>query len=445
MKRIVLATTLITALIIVGALFFSHQKPKTISPQSPKPIPNTDLLITHATIITVNPSAEIIKNGWITATGGKITGIGPGNPNPEIFPKKTIDAKGNILIPGLINMHTHMGMTGLQNKVKANQLPAWLATLGPLEARLTTDDVYTASKQGIEESIKNGVTTINDMYFFPESSLQAARELGIRAFIRLPLETKNDEIIFDQSLLDKRTDLINFTLAPNPIVSYNLTQLLNIARIAQAYNLPVHIHFASDTTEEKEYKSHFNLSLTDTLKQSTLLNTRLILAHSIFLNDKDIATLAQFPTIAVVSTPRSELRLGTKPTPLTTFLNKKITTSLGTDGSPSSGNLDLFEDMRAAALNNTACSGSLCENGLGIKPEEIFRMATTHAAESLGMANLLGSIEKNKAADLVILNTSDQRFSDDSEIYNWLVYSASGKNVLYTIINGSIVFDNKNP
>lgn len=401
---------------------------------------NVDTLIINAQVVTLNNNLEVLPHGWIAIKDGVITAIGNDSVDSKIKAKNTIDAANNIVMPGLLNLHAHMGMTNLNGKVQNQKLSDWLKALKPLEDALSQDDVYNASKLGYQTALKNGTTLVNDMYTYPAYSLLAAQDTGIRAIIRLPLIKKDNSIIIDPAFPRATSSLISFSLAPNPLEQYSLAELAQIATLAQNQNLPVHIHFEADSSEKATFKKKYKLSPLATLQKSGLINQRLILAHGVYLTPKEIPLLANYKNTGIVSAPRSEKALLTPITPVLSYLQAGEAIGIGTDGSPSSGSLDEFLDMRELYQATTPCENPLlCKNNF-LKPEIILKAATIDGAKIIGQDKQIGSIEVGKSADLILINADNQIFTNDNDLYTWLVQMASGQDVYLTIINGNVIY-----
>lgn len=447
MKSLILKAVLIVlaaGILMIGAILW--QKPwdnpptNTYVKTTAQTDFNVDTLIINAQVVTLNNNLEVLPHGWIAIKDGVISAIGSDSVDTKIKAKNTIDAANNIVMPGLLNLHAHMGMTNLNGKVPNQKLSDWLKALKPLEDALSQDDVYNASKLGYQTALKNGTTLVNDMYSYPAYSLLAAQETGIRAIIRLPLVKKNDSIIIDPAFPRATSSLISFSLAPNPLEQYSLSELTQIAALAENQNLPVHIHFEADSSDKATFKKKYKLSPLATLQKSGLINQRLILAHSVYLTSKEIPLLANYKNTGIISAPRSEKALLTPITPVLSYLQAGEAIGIGTDGTPSSGSLDEFLDMRELYQTVIPCDNPLfCKNNF-LKPELILKAATIDGAKIIGQDKQIGSIEIGKSADVILINADNQIFTNDNDLYTWLVQMASGQDVYLTIINGNVIY-----
>lgn len=447
MKSLILKAVLIVfaaGVLMIGAILW--QKPwdnpptNTYVKTTAQTDFNVDTLIINAQVVTLNNNLEVLPHGWIAIKDGVISAIGSDSVDSKIKAKNTIDAANNIVMPGLLNLHAHMGMTNLNGKVPNQKLSDWLKALKPFEDALSQDDVYNASKLGYQTALKNGTTLVNDMYSYPAYSLLAAQETGIRAIIRLPLIKKDNSIIIDPVFPKATSSLISFSLAPNPLEQYSLPELTQIAALAENQNLPVHIHFEADNSDKTTFKKKYKLSPLATLQKSGLINQKLILAHGVYLTPKEIPLLANYKNTSVISAPRSEKALLTPITPVLSYLQAGEAIGIGTDDSPSSGSLDEFLDMRELYQSVTPCDNPLfCKNNF-LKPELILKAATIDGAKIIGQDKQIGSIEIGKSADLILINADNQIFTNDNDLYTWLVQMASGQDVYLTIINGNVIY-----
>ncbi len=398
-----------------------------------------DIIIKDAKILTMNDVGEIIDNGWLVIDNGTIRAIDSNVCCGNYHANEVIDAQGKILIPGLINTHGHIGMSSLRNVDNSHKLQEWLINTGEIEKSFTEEDVYNNSKIGIEEMLRNGITTFNDMYFFPEQTIKAAEELGIRAMVRIPtLRDQNDSLQIDQVFYEKyiNDSLISFNLAPNPLTEYSLNELRWFSSKAKELNIPIHIHLAEDPSADQEIFEKFNLTPLELLKQSGLISNKLIIAHAITFSEAEIQELAQHSNISISFNPKSNYLLSDRTAPIDLYLQNKVTAGIGTDGTASSGTLDILDQIRFASLVSR-CNSILefCIDQRQISPYTWIKMTTIDGTKALGLDKTTGSIEIGKEADLIVIDTKN---------YEDLVYTTNSSNVSEVIIDGKIIIRNKN-
>ncbi len=404
-----------------------------------------DLLISHATILTLNQSSDILEDGWIAIDNGNIIGIGQGE--PKAHGRTEINAQGKLAMPGLVNTHTHLGLSVLRGREDFKPFLSWLDTINPLEKQLNKEDVYTSSLLGGLELIKSGTTTFNDMYFYPESTVRAANTLGLRGVVRIPLVQEQGIVGIEPSFSLNQTGggLITYSLAPNPLTDFSPNSLQQIAKLAEKLQIPVHLHFESDASEKNTFQKQFKTTPFKLLEKTGIIKQRTILAHGVYLTDSEIKKLSTYPLASVSFNPRSEYKLTTRVSPIVKLLQNNINVGLGTDGTASTNTLDLFEDMRFTAIAAGKCTTQawFCSNGYSLNPEKIVRMATIDGAKTLGKDGDIGTIEVNKRADIILLDLNQPHFTPHPNLYSAIVFSAHGSDVADSIIDGRVVMRNR--
>lgn len=405
--------TALIVLLVLGAVifYFYNTKPKE----------KVDLLIQNGHVLTMNSSMEEYGSGWVAVKDGKILDLGPGKP-VKYSAKKTIDAEGQVVMPGLINTHSHAGMAKLVGIGQGQPLEGWLKTMEAQEAKFTAEDVYQGAKQAIEKMLSTGTTTFNDMYFYPEKTVQAVSEAGIRAIIRIPINREGEKLLFDESILknSQGNPNITFSVAPNPFLEFSLDELKQVSDYALSKNLLVHVHFDEDSATRQEALSKYGLSPYAILEKSGLLRNKLLLAHAGDINDVELKDLAQHPNAAISYNPISEYNLQTPLSPVQKISDLSIPVALGTDGAPSS-DLDMFAQMRFTGKDF-------------LDFNKIIKMATIDGARALGLEKEIGSLELGKKADIIIVKVLTK-----DAVTHALVYNTKGDSVTHTIINGQVL------
>jgi 5-methylthioadenosine/S-adenosylhomocysteine deaminase len=359
---------------------------------------------------------------------------------------KTIDANSNFVMPGLINTHNHSAMNILRGYADDLELMDWLNNkIWPIEDKLTTEDVYYGSLLACIEMIKSGTTMFNDMYFETESTIKAVQKTGIRAMLgRCIMGVENDEdsrVKEAVYLIEKYKNLdekITFNIAPHAPYTCNIKSLEICVKLAKKYNLPIHIHLAETKDEVKIIKEKYNKTPTEFLKQVGILDLPVILAHGVWVNDKDIEILKNIKG-GIAHNPISNCKLASGIAPIEKYLKSNINVSLGTDGAASTNTLDMFEEMKVC---NYLQKVNTLKSSI-INAYTALQMATINGAKVLGLEKEIGSIEVGKKADLIILNSKPAKVNPINDIYSNIVYASNGNDVLTTIINGKIVMENR--
>jgi len=360
-----------------------------------------------------------------------------------------INAKNQIIMPGLINTHAHVPMSIFRETTEGYKLYDWLTQkIWPIEDKLTKEDIYWASLLSFVEMISTGTTCVNDQYFVSEKIREAAEKSKIRAVITRTvmdsdnnLEERINEFIDLYESRDKENDLITYTVAPHSLYTCSGKALEETAKLAKQLNLPIHVHFLESIDEIEDIKNKHGISAIEVLKKYFNEN-HVILAHGVKITDSDIEILKTMDC-GIAHNPVSNLRLGCKIADTTKYLKKGLNVALGTDGQGSGSNLDMFETMRLAAL----LQGGIHENEERITAKDAIKMATINGAKLLKLDDKIGSIEIGKDADLILVDIEEKLDNiimqpNLNEIAN-LVYNTSGRNVKTTIVKGNILMEDR--
>jgi 5-methylthioadenosine/S-adenosylhomocysteine deaminase len=437
----------ITAFVLVicaaGFLFWHFNRHQQIQ----KPNYTADILITNAEVLTLDAQSDIYNPGWVEIKDGKIIALGKGATPNSITAPKIINASGKLVMPGLVNTHSHAAMTLLRGLDDNEAFEPWLKTISLYEKNITADDVYWGGLLAEDEMIRSGTTAFNDMYFFPEKTAEVVRQAGMRAVLRIPTDDSNGQIIFDDQIVkeNQNNPLITFSLAPNPFLDYTTGELKQISDYALKNNYLIHIHFEEDPQNRADSLAKDQLTPIQLISEAGFLRNKLVLAHAADVNLEEMNIIGQHLNVGVSFNPKSEAKLGPSLTPAAQMLNSGITVGFGTDGAASSNSLDMFGQMNFAAYGNLKCdiSQKFCQNGNTINPEKIVRMATIDGAKILGLDNKIGSLKIGKQADIIIIDLQKTGLQPSYDIYSTLVYNTGGDDVADSIINGRLVMEDK--
>jgi 5-methylthioadenosine/S-adenosylhomocysteine deaminase len=391
-------------------------------------------------IVTQNKNRDILENFDILIEENIIKQIGE-NLSGEI----TINAKNRIVMPGLINLHTHSPMQFLRGIADDLPLKQWLEEkIWPSEAKLNKKIVKNSTKNSIKEMIYSGTTTFNDMYFFQGVSADLAAKTGIRMYLgegildfpspssKNPSETIKKTKEFLEKY--KNNSLIKIVFAPHSIYTCDKDVLKEVKKLADENNMLTHIHLSETKKEVEDSIEKYKLSPVEFLDSINFLGENVIAAHCCHLSDKDIEILAK-NKVNIAYCPTSNMKLASGVLPYKKLKNWGINIGLGTDSSVSNNNLDMFEEMKFASLLQ-----KISELDPSImNAQEVLDIATINGAYALRLNS--GSIETGKLADIILLDSKNiflQPLTKGTLISN-LVYSASGSCVKEVIINGRIV------
>lgn len=357
---------------------------------------------------------------------------------------EVIDATNKIVLPGLINSHTHLGMSIFRATNDNLNLNDWLTKkIWPIEDRLSVDDVYYTTLLSCIEMIKTGTTMSNDMYFNCDGSLKALKETKMRSLFGRCLmdnDKDGDERVSDFLRLyneNKDNDLISFSVAPHAFYTCSKEYLKKCSDLALKLDLPFHIHFCENENEVKGIIEQYKKDPVDALEEVGLLRNKLILAHATFINELSLEKLKN-KDVSFVHNPVSNLNLGCGIADITKY-KKYVNVCLGTDGQGSGNNMDMFYHM---SLTDLLQKGKYKDPTV-FSSYEVLKMATINGAKALHVEDKVGSIEKGKKADIIILDINQLDVYPSVELITNIVHNMGVCNVDTTIINGEILMKNK--
>lgn len=392
-------------------------------------------------VVSMDEKASLFSPGYVEIEGGTIKSTG--STEDKVFSVETIDYGDAAIIPGLINSHNHAAMCLFRGIADDLPLDEWLSGhIWPLEAKhLSPEFIRAGVRLAAVEMLKSGTTFFSDMYFFEHEAARAAKDAGIRiqlgeGLLAFPTPSaKNPEDTFKniKEQYEKYRDdsLVHLSIACHSTYATTEDQLHRAAELASLWNLPVQIHCAETEKEAQESIAKRGKSQVAYLSEIGLLDTRIGLVHMVWPQEGDLDLLKK-DNIGVVLCPQSNLKLASGIPPFGLYLKKGIRMSLGTDSAASNNNLDIWEEMRLAAL--LAKGSSLDPTSLSAK--EALRTVTIDAARTWGIEAELGSIEVGKKADLVVVDLSRPHNTPSYDVYSTLVYAAGGSDVRDVYVEG---------
>lgn len=408
-------------------------------------------LIKHVHVLTMDKEFTEIKDGFVLIDEEKITQIGHTFEldSMEILADKIVDGKNGLLIPGMINTHTHAGMIPFRSL--GDDVPDRLRRfLFPLEQFMTKELVKASSKYAIAEMLLSGVTTFCDMYYFENEVAESCKEMGMRALV--------GETIIDMPTCDSLTPsggynyceqflekwqndpLVTPIIAPHAPNTNQPEILRKIVELSKKYKAPITMHVSEMTYEVEEFQEKYQQTPIEFLNDLGYFDREFILAHCILATETDLEIIASSNgTARVAHCIGANTKSAKGVAPVKQMLEKGITVGLGTDG-PSSGNtLDLFSQMRLFANAHKTYN----HDRALFPAKEIVRLATIGGAETLGLADQVGSIEIGKKADLTIIETKSVNMFPIFDPYSAIVYSANAANVASVWVNGQQLVNEK--
>ena len=410
---------------------------------------NWDLLFDHCLLVTAKEDdAGVIEDGSLAIKDGKIAFIGKSNLIQSSWRESTeevIDGKGKLLLmPGLINAHTHHPMSLFRSL--ANDLPVdiWLHDhVWPLEAKYVSPEfVELGTKLSLLEMIKSGSTVFNDMYFYINEVAKAADSVGVRGFIGsgvLDFATKfasNVDHALEQTEEFIKTwryhPRIHPTVAPHAPMSCELSTYEKSKQLADRYKVMMHTHLCEG--QQKEFVAYANESSIQVLDKAGLLDAKVILAHAIHVDEKDLETL-QDRKVSVCHNPESNMKLASGVAPVHEFLKRGIPCALGTDGPASNNELSMFSTMKTTAMLHKVW----LKDTTVVSAKETFEMATMGGAKALGLEKVLGSLEEGKLADLAVIDLNRPHLTPCFDPHSIIVYSMQASDVIHTLVDGKFI------
>ncbi|MEW1718225.1 amidohydrolase [Streptomyces sp. NPDC093109] len=409
-----------------------------------------DLLVHGGTVLTVDGAGTVVPDGAVAVRDGEILAVGPAaDLRARYTAAEEIDASGCLVLPGLVNTHTHLAMTLLRGRADDVTLQGFLERVIHWESRLLSPSTVAAAvRAAVAESVRAGVTTALDMYWFHEAAERVAAEAGWRlltgpTFMDVP--DPADSIAYADRLEWARRDLAGRTPRPGirPALfahsAYTLSpaQLTDIAALAREFGALLHIHAAENASEVATVEERYGKRPVELLDSLGLLGPDLLLAHTVDLTDPEIAALARTGT-SVAHCPVSNLKLGCGVAPVPRLLDAGVTVGLGTDGAVSSNTLDVLGAVRQAALIHKAAG-----DPTAVGAEQAVRMATIEGARALGLGDQLGSLEAGKRADLVVLDLAAPHLRPLHDPWSTLAYAAHSSDVRDTVVDGRILLQNR--
>jgi len=402
-----------------------------MSQMPPRPV---DLLIEARWVVPVEPHAVVLENHAVAVDGDAIVAVLPiAEARVAYAPRERVELGEHALIPGLVNSHTHNPMTLLRGLADDLPLMTWLQQhIWPAEAKVIGPEfVRDGVELAVAEMLRGGTTCANENYFFPDAIGATYRRMGFRAVVGLPViqfptawATSQDDY-FERAVAvhdSFRGDaLVSTAFAPHAPYTVSDESFERIGLLAEQLDIPVHLHLHETAHEVDEEKAKSGLRPFQRLQKLGLVNDRLIAVHMTQLTDGEIAACAA-AGVSVVHCPESNLKLASGFCPAQKLNQAGINLALGTDGCASNNDLDMFGEMRTAALLAKAVAG----DAAAFDAAYALRAATLHGARAIGLGASIGSIEPGKQADLAAVRLGDLETQPLFNVVSQLVY-ASGR------------------
>ena len=411
-----------------------------------------NILINNGIILPMNASGgnDLYFKGYVGIEGERIAFVSKDKEDARKFYARhaphcmRMDGTDMVVMPGLINTHTHVAMALLRGISDDVPLMEWLEQhIWPVEAKMGYKEVYDGARLGILEMLMGGTTTFVDMYPYEEAVAEAALSAGIRAVVSpCPMDFRMDHFENDWRQVQKRfsdSPLVSMWMGPHAVYTLSGKNLQRSISLSKELGVGSHVHLAETQTEQDNCMAQHGMSPTEYLEKEGLFTTKTLAAHCVVMSDHDIEILAR-NGVSVAHNPQSNMKLASGIAPVKKMLDVGINVSLGTDGASSNNDLDMWEEMRTASLLQKVSSLDPC----AIPAYTALQMATVNGAKAIGREGELGIIAPGALADILLVDISKPHLYPHTNIRSELVYSTHASDVNTVIVNGEIVVRDRN-
>ncbi len=409
-----------------------------------------DLLLLNGLVLTLDDRDQRFDPGGVAVRKGEIVAVGPSEVLQRTFQaSRTLDVAGCVVLPGLINAHTHAAMTIFRGLADDLPLMEWLhENIFPAERKLTEEWVYWGTLLACAEMILSGTTTFCDMYLFEHKVAEAARDAGMRALVGEvlydfpspnygPLESG---LAYTESLIRQwqGDPLVRIAVEPHALYTCSPPMLQRCRELAERCGVPLIIHVSENDAEVEEILRRYGQRPVAHLEHLGMLGPRLIADHCVALDAQDMELLAQ-RRVQVVHNPESNMKLASGVAPVARLLEMGVNVALGTDGCASNNDLDLFGEMDTCAkLHKVATLDPTV-----LPAGTVLRMATRNGAQALGWEGKIGVLAPGCWADIIVMDFAQPHLTPLYEPKSHLVYAARGADVRHSIIHGRLVMEDR--
>src|SRR5688572_6701052 len=405
------------------------------------------LVLAGGTVVTMDPSQRVIANGAVVIDGADIVAVDTADAIAKQFRgRETIDSSGQIVLPGLINTHTHAAMVLFRGLADDLALSEWLNKyIFPAESKTVSPEfVRAGTRLAALEMIQSGTTTFTDMYYFEEEVAAVTKAAGLRGVlgqtvIQFPVadaKTPADALVRADAFIKAFKDdpLVTPAVAPHAMYTLDGPTLKAARELAKRQNVPTLIHLAETRDEIQAAQERFKSSPVAYLDSLGFLGPGVLGAHGVWVSDADIAML-KARGVGISHNPESNMKLASGTAPVPAYLRADMAVGLGTDGAASNNDLDMFEALRFAALLHKHESS----DPRAVSARSVLEMATIRGARALGMEKRIGSLEPRKRADVITVSLNGARQTPMYDAISHLVYVIHGDDVRNTIVNGHVL------
>ena len=406
-----------------------------------------DLVVAGGIVLTTDQDWNIYDPGAVAVDGGAIVGLGPREEVEQAYRgRERIDASGRLIMPGLINAHTHAPMTLFRGIADDLPLETWLHKyIWPAEAKwLSPDFVRLGTQLAAAEMIRSGTVLFCDMYFFEDHIAEACKEAGLRVVIGEALvdfptancKTPEEQLKYTEYLLSEweNDSLVIPSVQPHSPYACSSDLMQQSKALADEYSAPYLLHVSETQSEVQESIEKYGRTPVGRLADLGVLGPTTVAIHGVHLTDEDIQLLARYQA-GVAHCPESQMKLASGFTPVPKLLEAGVKIGLGTDGAASNNDLDMFGEMGTAAKVHKVITG----DPTAMPARQALSMATLEAARVLGLDDRLGSLEVGKRGDIIILDLDVPHMVPMYNVTSHLVYAAHSSDVRTVIIDGRVV------
>jgi 5-methylthioadenosine/S-adenosylhomocysteine deaminase len=410
-----------------------------------------DLIVAGGTVVTMDAQKRVIEDGAIAVRGDSIAGVGTSAQiESEFDTARTIDARNDLVLPGLINGHAHAAMSLFRGIADDLALDDWLRKyIFPAEARnVTPDFVAWGTKLGVLEMLRSGITTYADMYYFEDAVARATKDAGMRGILGETIidfpapdnKTPAETLRYTQEYINrwKGDPLITPAVAPHSIYTCSEKTLEESAALARRNGVPILIHVAEARFELQQSREQHGATPVGYLERIGLLGPDVVAAHCVWVDAADIAALVHFG-VGCTNNPSSNMKTAAGVMPVPEMLAAGEAVGLATDGAASNNNQDMFEEMDLAAKLQKITR----MDPRALPAEQVVEMATIGGARAVHMDKEIGSLGTGKKADLILVDTTAPHATPMYNVYSELVYALKASDVKTVIIGGRVVMQDR--
>ncbi|MCG8401979.1 MAG: amidohydrolase [Firmicutes bacterium] len=399
-------------------------------------------------VLTMDGAGDVLEKAEIAVKGNEIYHVGAAGATPPDFkPGRVLDCPGLVAMPGFVNCHTHAAMTLFRGYADDMPLMSWLKEkIWPLEKHLTPEHIYKGAQLCCAEMVRGGTTTFADMYFAMDRVAQAVEESGLRAVLCRGMIGLGPGA--EQSMRESKEFIARWhggadgrvTAMFGPHAPYTCPPeyLERVIEAAEEAGVGIHIHLAETRDEINEIMEKYGRSPVVLMEETGLFKLPVLAAHCVHLDDRDIEILAG-RRVGIAHNPQSNMKLASGVAPVTKLLEAGALVGLGTDGAASNNNLDMMEEMRAAALLQKVHT----QNATALPAGEMLRMATAGGAEVLGLGDRVGRIAPGMLADIILIDMRKPHLYPLHDLYAHIAYAAVSSDVHTVIVDGKVVMENR--